>query len=141
MNVKLADVIDAIDFVDMETEYYYDTKKEKVIMVFDGMVDGEKNPELLEEIQDGVVEDYIPLPDQYDIDEYHIIEDFIYELPKGNAQDILERAIQGRGAFRRFKDLVYDLNLEDAWYDYQEKAHEKIARQWCEENKITIIER
>lgn len=31
----------------METEYYYDTQNEKVLMLFDGMVDGEDNPNFL----------------------------------------------------------------------------------------------
>ena len=48
----------------METEYYYDTQSEKVLMLFDGMVDGEDNPELFEDIKEGFVEDYIPLPGQ-----------------------------------------------------------------------------
>ena len=31
-----------------DTQYYYDVKNEKVLMIFDGMVDGEDNPELIE---------------------------------------------------------------------------------------------
>lgn len=33
-----------------DTQYYYDVKNEKVLMIFDGMVDGEDNPELIEKI-------------------------------------------------------------------------------------------
>ena len=132
MKVKLEDIIEAMEFAGMETEYYYDTQNEKVLMLFDGMVDGEDNPELFE--------DYIPLPGQYDINEYRIMEEFIYELPAGNDQDVLARTIQGRGAFRRFKDKLYDLNLEKQWYQYREEAYEKIARQWSERHKIDIVE-
>ena len=46
----------------------------------------------------------------------------------------------GRGAFRRFKDKLYDLNLEKQWYQYRDEAYEKIARQWCERHKIDIVE-
>ena len=83
MKVKLEDIIEAMEFANMETEYYYDTHNEKVLMLFDGMVDGEDNPELFEDIKEGFVEDYIPLPGQYDINEYRIMEEFIYELPAG----------------------------------------------------------
>ena len=41
MKVKLEDIIEAMEFANMETEYYYDTHNEKVLMLFDGMVDGE----------------------------------------------------------------------------------------------------
>ena len=132
MKVKLEDIIEAMEFANMETEYYYDTQNEKVLMLFDEMVDGEDNQELFE--------DYIPLPGQYDINEYRIMEEFIYELPAGKNQDVLARTIQGRGAFRRFKDKLYDLNLEKHWYQYREEAYEKIARQWCERHKIDIVE-
>ena len=132
MKVKLEDIIEAMEFASMETEYYYDTQNEKVLMLFDGMVDGEDNPEFFE--------DYIPLPGQYDINEYRIMEEFIYELPAGNDQDVLARTIQVRGAFRRFKDKLYDLNLEKQWYQYREEAYEKIARQWSERHKIDIVE-
>ena len=140
MKVKLEDIIEAMEFANMETEYYYDTHNEKVLMLFDGMVDGEDNPELFEDIKEGFVEDYIPLPGQYDINEYRIMEEFIYELPAGKNQDVLARTIQGRGAFRRFKDNLYDLNLEKQWYQYRDEAYEKIARQWCEKYKIDIVE-
>lgn len=41
MKVKLEDIIEAMEFANMETEYYYDTHNEKVLMLFDEMVDGE----------------------------------------------------------------------------------------------------
>ena len=68
------------------------------------------------------------------------MEEFIYELPAGKNQDVLARTIQGSGAFSRFKDKLYDLNLEKQWYKYREEAYEKIARQWSERHKIDIVE-
>lgn len=132
MKVKLEDIIEAMEFAGMETEYYYDIQNEKVVMLLDGMVDGEDNPEFFE--------DYIPLPGQYDINEYRIMEEVIYELPAGKNQDVLTGAIQGRGAFRRFKDKLYDLNLQKQWYQYRDEAYEKIARQCCERHKIDLVE-
>lgn len=83
---------------------------------------------------------YIPLPGQYEINEYRIMEEFIYGLPEGRNQDTLERAIQGRGAFRRFKDRLFDLNLEQKWYDYRDCTYKRIAKEWCEKYNIDIIE-
>ena len=86
MKVKLEDVLEAMNFVDDDTQYYYDVKNEKVLMIFDGMVDGEDNSELIEEIEDSFIEEYIPLPGQYEINEYRIID-------LANAQDIREDKI------------------------------------------------
>lgn len=76
----------------------------------------------------------------YQIHEYSMMEDFVYEHTNGIAQEQLEHAMQGRGAFRRFKDKLYDLNLEQQWYKFRDEAYEKIARDWCEKYNIDIVE-
>lgn len=48
--------------------------------------DGEDNSELIEEIEDSFIEEYIPLPGQYEINEYRIID-------LANTQDIWEDKI------------------------------------------------
>lgn len=138
MKVKLDEVIEAMEFAGMESEYYYDTSSEEILLVFDGMVNGEDNPELIEEIENGFIEDFIPLPGQYDIHEYGLMEEFIDTLPEGRKKNILEEAIIGRGAFRRFKDALHDLGIEKQWYQYHDRAYEKIAREWCEKYGIEI---
>lgn len=37
-----------------DIQYYYDVKNEKVLMIFDGMVEGEDNPELIEKIENTI---------------------------------------------------------------------------------------
>ena len=138
MKVKLNDIIEALNFVNDETQYFYSIKKEEIIMVWDGMVNGETDPDLIEEIEENF-EEYITLPGKYEIDEYSMMEEFIDSLPEGRKQDELYDVIQGRGAFRRFKDEVYELDLEQKWYKYRDDAYEKLAIEWCEENGIEII--
>lgn len=139
MKVKLDEVLDAIDFTNDETEYYYSIKTEEVLMCFDGMINGEENLELAEDIEINF-EDYIPLPGTYEIDEYSMMEEFIENLPEGRAQEELADAIHGRGAFRRFKDMVIDLSLEQMWFDFRDNEYVRIAREWCKEKEIDIIE-
>lgn len=137
MKVKLEEVVEALDFANEETQFLYDEKNEKIIMVYDGMVDGVKNPELIEEIEFG---EYISLPENFEINEYQMMEEFILKLPRGNSQRVLAHAIQGKGAFRRFKDRLYDVGLVKEWYSFRDGAYEKLAREWCEEHNIEIIE-
>lgn len=47
------------------------------------------------------------------MNEYRMMEEFIYDLPAGRAQDALDAAIRGKGAFRRFKDRLYDFDLQE----------------------------
>ena len=51
--VKLQVVLEALDGAGMDMEYYYDTKNEKILMIFDGMINGETDPELIEDIEEG----------------------------------------------------------------------------------------
>ena len=123
MKVKLQEVLEALDGAGVDMEYYYDTKNEEILMIFDGMVNGETDPELIEDIEEGFIEDYIPLPRQYDMNE-----------------DALDAAIRGKGAFRRFKDRLYDFDLQEKWYKYRDDCYEQIARDWCERFGIEIEE-
>ena len=44
MKVKLQEVLEALDGAGVDMEYYYDTKNEEILMIFDGMVNGETDP-------------------------------------------------------------------------------------------------
>ena len=140
MKVKLQEVLEALEGAGMDVEYYYDTKTQEILMIFDGMINGETNPELIERIEDAFVGNYIPLPSKYDINECRMMENFIYELPVGKAQEVLEAAIRGKGAFRRFKDRLYDFDLQENWYRYRDACYEEVAREWCEQFEIEIEE-
>lgn len=66
--------------------------------------------------------------------------EFTYALPNGRLQDILFRALSGRGAFRRFREVLDDYDETGKWYAYKEAAYEQIAREWAERHDIEIIE-
>jgi hypothetical protein len=81
-------------------------------------------------------EDYLALPTRYDLDEYRLIEKFSLSLKDRKASEILNGAIKGKGAFRRFKDALHRLNLIDQWHAYREDAVRQGAIDWCELNEI-----
>jgi hypothetical protein len=78
----------------------------------------------------------IMLPDQFDIDEWQMMADFVATVKPGEVRAQLDRAIHGNGAFRRFKDAVRRLGLQHAWDEFEEDALREIAIEWCEENDI-----
>jgi len=77
---------------------------------------------------------YIPLPDQFDIHEYKIMEDFCFTLEDENLCADFLNAIKGSGAFRRFKNKLTRHNLRERWYSYKHEAYVKIVIEWCEEH-------
>lgn len=139
MKAKLRDVIEALDFANQEAQYFYSIKTEEILMVWDGMVNGDDNQELIDEIEENF-DEYIALPDQYEMDEYSMMEEFVENLSENKIKIELSDAIQGRGAFRRFKDTLHYLGLEQKWYKFRNDLYEETARKWCEKNGIEIIE-
>ncbi|HVO80314.1 MAG TPA: UPF0158 family protein, partial [Terriglobales bacterium] len=78
----------------------------------------------------------LELPDQVHIDEWRMMQDFALEDEQCRCRAELDSAVHGAGAFRRFKDAVRRLGLEDAWFQYRAAAFEQVAREWLEENGI-----
>lgn len=58
-------------------------------------------------------ENYIELPDKWKINEYDTMEDFCASVKNDRIRNVLYSSIQGRGAFRRFKDAVCRYGIEE----------------------------
>lgn len=76
------------------------------------------------------------LPNQYDIHEYQIIENFAYVTPNHKHQEKLTYALNGRKPYRNFKDKINYLGIADDYYAYRLLAFCKMAKEWCEHNRI-----
>jgi len=155
MPVKLKDIVDKLEEIDDEWLGYLNTENGDIKMIgteyMDIAEDSEEDDdfgkyqdwerEFIAEAMN-VVENwdkYEQLPDKYYIDEYRIMEGFSYSYNDEAVSQSLCRAITGKGAFRRFKDLTARLGIKDEWYKYRENAFLEIAKQWCEFRKIPYI--
>jgi hypothetical protein len=78
---------------------------------------------------------YIPLPSKFEVDEYGMMEDFSFKQT-GEKRTRLLHAIDGKGAFRRFKDKVYQMDLDDLWYTFREGKYKQIAINYCEQHGL-----
>ena len=85
-------------------------------------------------------EDYLKIPDQFEIHEYKIMERFCLSVPDEDISNELLDKIRGRGAFRNFKDAVYDFGIEKDWFKYRDKAYREIAVDWLEFNELAYID-
>lgn len=62
---------------------------------------------------------------------YGDLRDFVAQVPERRAQDLLSRAIEGRGAFRRFKDTLFAFpHLRDSWFAFHDTRMRRRAIQW-----------
>jgi hypothetical protein len=84
--------------------------------------------------------DYIELPSRFDIHEYEIMERFCLSVPDRKVSDVLLRNIRGSGAFRRFKDTIYEYGIEQDWFTYRDEAYKEIAIVWLESRGIAYTD-
>jgi predicted nucleotidyltransferase len=62
---------------------------------------------------------------------YSDMQDFVEGVPDRRASDLLGRAIEGRGAFRRFKDTLYEFpDLREAWFKFHDVRMRRRAIDW-----------
>jgi len=79
-------------------------------------------------------DEFLALPSKYELDEYALMERFSAAVDPPSVSTKLLRAIQGRGAFRRFKDTAAEHGLLERWYDYRQSALEEFLAEWLTEN-------
>ena len=68
---------------------------------------------------------------------YDDMRDFVARVPDRRASAELARAIEGRGAFRRFKDTLYDLpGLREKWFAFHDVRMRRRAVEWLQDNHL-----
>ncbi len=151
--VKLREVADMMDAAsDMVTAYINRrtgeltvlTSEEELYADDDGDDDGEV-PEWQTEVAEQAKrilndEDFIELPDQYDIHEYAIMERFCYSLSDRRIEGRLLQAISKKGAFRKFKDRIAEEGVREDWFAFKDKELKKIAAGFLEAEGISFTD-
>ena len=62
--------------------------------------------------------------------------DFIDTIENLEIKNNLQKLIQGKGAFRRFKDYCFEMDIIQDWYKFRDEKYKEIAINWCKENNI-----
>ena len=133
--VTLSEIIEGLEMVNDEIDCYYNPKKDEIFLSNIGEYENLNEDEL-----DELFEKSIILPTQYEINEYQIMVDFIDTINDLEIRNNLHRLIQGKGAFRRFKDYCIEVNIIQDWYNYREEKYKEIAINWCKENDLKYKE-
>jgi hypothetical protein len=54
--------------------------------------------------------------------------------------DTVADFFRGRGAYRRFKDLLQRRRKLERWYEFEETAQAAALLEWCEANDIQLVD-
>ncbi len=145
--VSLRDVIDALDLESDELHSCLDPETGEIITFNEEEAriaeSGEWHTappwmqEYLPQVKRALEEPrMLELPDRVHIDEWRMMQDFAAEQEKCQCQRELMSAVHGSGAFRRFKNTIQRLGLEDEWFRYRAAAFERLAKEWLEAHHI-----
>jgi hypothetical protein len=149
IRVTLEKIIEGLESQSDESHSYLNKKTGEVVLIGYEEMQAAENDEPIEDFPDwqqDIITSakeietetgyYIPLPTKFDINEYHIMEDFCWSIEDNKMREMLCDLIKGSGAFRRFKDAIHEYGIEDDWYKYRNEALKQIAIEWCQENGI-----
>ena len=149
IRVKLNDIIEGLDFQSDERRSFLDKRTAEVVSISDEEKQAAEEDELIEDFPDWqqdlvriakeIVDEtgnYIELPAKFDIDKYSIMERFCLSIDDSEMSEVPYSAINGRGAFRRFKDAIHQYDIADDWYKYRDDALKEIAIEWCQAKGI-----
>ena len=131
--LDLNEAADEFDMIGSETHLFYNTETGEFDF-YSEFMDAEDAD--AEKFDDGC---WIAAPSQWDIDEYNMMVRFTADVSDPRSYELLSVALEGKGAFRRFKDTLQRLGLTEKWYAFRHEEYVDIAREWCDENHIPYI--
>ncbi len=69
------------------------------------------------------------------------MEDFVDTVENKSLRKKLALALNGKGAFRRFKDILSDYPKErEDWFKYKNEKTAELVTEWLKENNLKIEE-
>lgn len=137
-------------------DFYLNTETGEIISPPIALISAleENDEEALSEISEDYDEDEVTLSkDIVNTDSYLRIDDFYYHpsdyynlmrewIDLQTDEEMCNRlddAIRGRGAFRRFKDLLFDYGEKrDEWFEYEKRRKMEMAKEWIESHGYKV---
>jgi hypothetical protein len=93
-----------------------------------------------QQIEVGFGTRYLAIPDADTREDYGDMEEFIETVEDERVQQRLWRAIDGRGAFRRFRDAIFDHEEERArWFAFRDARRRERILEWLADEGIELI--
>jgi len=139
LNIDLDELCEAMEDSSYEHEYYLDLETGEILFISEYMDDEET-----EKLKGQIDEDfdrYERIPKAESHEGYQDMVDFIATVEDEHLCELLEVAINGKGAFRRFKDVLLNYPEErERWFQFKDKRMEERALEWLEDIEVTLSE-
>jgi hypothetical protein len=121
-----------------EHNYFLDLETGEILFVSDYM-DSEETEKLTDKI-DGEPERFERIPKAESYEGYEDMEDFIAAVEDKHLAELLEVAIDGKGAFHRFKGvLARHPEGRERWFRFKDERMEQRALEWLDDIGVNPV--
>ncbi len=163
--VSFSDLEDAFQNSSDEHSYWFDRQTGRVILLDDEVADALRDGEELADLPDWqreMAEEMTPLlralgelpgeevgeeesnrfveiPQRDSSEAYEVMEDFVETATDSRLRDLLVAALRGKGAFRRFKEVLLGFPVErERWFAFEGGRRRKTIEAWAHEEGLEI---
>jgi hypothetical protein len=134
----LAELCSAMEDSSEQHTYYLDLETGKLLFISD-YTDDEETEKLKGKIDEDF-DRYELLPKAEPYESYGDMEDFIATVKDEHLAELLSTAISGRGAFRRFKDVLEQYPEErEKWFCFKDDKLKQRALEWLEDVDVSLL--
>ena len=130
LEIDMDELSSAMEDSSYEHHYYLNLETGEIVFISDYM------DEEIEELRHKIDENhdyYKPIPRTESYEGYEDMEDSIATVEDERLAELLEVAINGKGAFRRFKDVLARYpNERERWYRFKDDKTKERALEWLE---------
>jgi hypothetical protein len=139
--VDLEELCVAFEFSSVDNRYYLDLETGEIINISDEFMDHEEKEELEKKVEDGFGKRYVSITYASSDEGYKDMEDFVGTVEDRDLKEKLHIAIDGRDAFRRFKNVLLAHPEErERWFKFKDARVKERVKEWLEAEGIEMIE-
>lgn len=155
--VEIQKIVDELQMRFMDTTVYYNKITGEILNVQDDDFRIVEDDDFENNIQDypewqrehlkevynlmyNDIDNYIALPSYFEIKDSDIMEEFIEKVSNFNKKRQLENCMWQKGMYRKFKDKLIEIGLENDYYKFYDEKLKEIAIEWCNDNNLEYEE-
>jgi hypothetical protein len=139
LKIDLDELCDAMENSSFENEYFLDLETGEILFISEYM-DDEETGKLKDRIE-VEFDRYERIPEVESNEGYDDMVDFIATIEDEHLVELLEVATNGKGAFRRFKDVLLNYPEErERWFKFKDDRIEERALEWLDDIDVTLAE-
>ncbi|MBR6517869.1 MAG: SWIM zinc finger family protein [Bacilli bacterium] len=134
--LKLSDFINAFEFIN-EEDSWINLETGDLYNKWDFEAEGLDEEEIEDLLWQGKI---ISLPMRYELNEYNDMVLFADSIENEEIRNKLYKALNGKGAFSRFKKEIAYLGIREKWFAFRDERLKEKVKQWLEDNEIEYID-